>query len=150
MIFSLVDNKGGKEKCMSIGKRISQARKEINVSQEKLAELINASRQSISKWESNQVIPDTENLIALAKALSVSVEWIISGKHHDNKKKNYMDHIVLIIGIIFFLISVILIISFPQIVSETSSVITFNGFSILVVVSVIIIFLGIVLAYKKK
>ena len=135
---------------MSIGKRISQARNDMNASQEKLSELINVSRQSISKWESDQVIPDTENLIALAQALCVSVEWIISGKHHDNKKKDFMDHIVLIIGIIFFLVSVILIISFPEIASETSSVITFNGFSILVLVSIIIIFLGILLAYKKK
>lgn len=150
MMHSLIDNMDRKEKCMSIGKRISQARKEINVSQEKLAELINVSRQSISKWESDQVIPDTENLIALAQALCVSVEWIISGSHHNIKKKDFMDHIVLIIGIIFFLISVILIISFPQIASETTSVIMFNGFSILVFVSVLIIFIGIVLAYKKK
>lgn len=146
----LVDNIDGKEKRMSIGKRISNIRKERNISQEELAGRIYVSRQSISKWESDQVIPDTENVIALAKALNVSVEWIISGSKQISKKNFQKDFIVLIIGSVFFVTSIILVIAYPQMLSETSSVITFNEFSILIVISVAITIWGIILAYKRK
>lgn len=146
----LVDNIDGKEKRMSIGKRIANVRKERNISQEELAGRIYVSRQSISKWESDQVIPDTENVIALAKALNVSVEWIISGSKQISKKNFQKDFIVLIIGSVFFVTSIILVIAYPQMLSETSSVITFNEFSILIVISVAITIWGIILAYKRK
>lgn len=149
-IHRLVDNIDGKEKRMSIGKRISNIRKERNISQEELAGRIYVSRQSISKWESDQVIPDTENVIALAKALNVSVEWIISGSEQTSKKNVHKDVIVLIIGSVFFVTSIILVIAYPQMLSETSSVITFNEFSILIVISVAITIWGIILAYKRK
>ncbi|HOI47436.1 MAG TPA: helix-turn-helix transcriptional regulator [Bacilli bacterium] len=135
---------------MSIGKRIANVRKERNISQEELAGRIYVSRQSISKWESDQVIPDTENVIALAKALNVSVEWIISGSKQISKKNFQKDFIVLIIGSVFFVTSIILVIAYPQMLSETSSVITFNEFSILIVISVAITIWGIILAYKRK
>ncbi len=149
-IHSLVDNIDGKEKRMSIGKRIANVRKERNISQEELAGRIYVSRQSISKWESDQVIPDTENVIALAKALNVSVEWIISGSEQTSKKNVHKDVIVLIIGSVFFVTSIILVIAYPQMLSETSSVIVFNEFSILIVISVAITIWGIILAYKRK
>lgn len=149
-IHRLVDNIDGKEKRMSIGKRIANVRKERNISQEELAGRIYVSRQSISKWESDQVIPDTENVIALAKALNVSVEWIISGSKQISKKNFQKDFIVLIIGSVFFVTSIILVIAYPQMLSETSSVITFNEFSILIVISVAITIWGIILAYKRK
>lgn len=135
---------------MSIGKRISNIRKEWNISQEELAGRIYVSRQSISKWESDQVIPDTENVIALAKALNVSVEWIISGSEQISKKNVQKDVIVLIVGSVFFVTSIILVIAYPQMLSETSSVVTFNEFSILIAISVAITIWGIILAYKRK
>jgi len=149
-IHRLVDNIDGKEKRMSIGKRISNIRKERNISQEELAGRIYVSRQSISKWESDQVIPDTENVIALAKALNVSVEWIISGSEQTSKKNVHKDVIVLIIGSVFFVTSIILVIAYPQMLSETSSVIVFNEFSILIAISVAITIWGIILTYKRK
>lgn len=106
-MHTLVDNIDGKEK------RISNVRKERNNSQEELAGRIYVSRQSISKWKSDQVIPDTENVIALAKALNVSVEWIISGSEQISKKNVHKNFIVLIIGLVFFVTSIILVIAYP-------------------------------------
>jgi hypothetical protein len=96
------------------------------------------------------VIPDTENVIALAKALNVSVEWIISGSEQISKKNVQKDVIVLIVGSVFFVTSIILVIAYPQMLSETSSVVTFNEFSILIAISVAITIWGIILAYKRK
>lgn len=64
---------------MSIGQRISKLRKEKGYSQEYVAERLNVSRQAVSKWETDNSAPDTYNLIALAKLLDVSVEYIATG-----------------------------------------------------------------------
>lgn len=65
---------------MSIGKRISDARKDKGFTQEYIAEKLNVSRQAVSKWEKDQSAPDTRNLIALAELLCVSVEYLAVGK----------------------------------------------------------------------
>ncbi len=65
---------------MTIGNRIITLRKEQQFSQEELADKIGVSRQSVSKWETDACAPDAYNLIALAKVLNTSVEYIVTGK----------------------------------------------------------------------
>ena len=62
---------------MTIGQRIAQMRKEQNLSQEALGEALGVSRQSISKWESDNSLPEIEKLIAMSKLFSVSVGWLL-------------------------------------------------------------------------
>ena len=65
---------------MTLGKRISELRTKHHLSQEQLAEIMNVSRQAVSKWEKDLSNPDTGNLIALAQLLDVSVEYLAVGK----------------------------------------------------------------------
>ena len=65
---------------MTIGERIAKCRKEKNLSQEYIAELLDVSRQAVSKWETNQTEPDTSNLIELARIFGVSVEYLANGE----------------------------------------------------------------------
>lgn len=65
---------------MTIGKRISGLRKERGFSQEYVAGQVDVSRQAVSKWESDQTAPDTNNLIRLAELFGVSVEYLATGK----------------------------------------------------------------------
>lgn len=65
---------------MSIGNRIISLRKAQQLSQEEIADKIGVSRQSVSKWETDACAPDAYNLIALAKVLDTSVEYIVTGK----------------------------------------------------------------------
>ena len=65
---------------MTIGERIAKCRKEKNLSQEYIAELLDVSRQAVSKWETNQTEPDTSNLIKLARTFGVSVEYLANGE----------------------------------------------------------------------
>ena len=53
---------------MSIGERIADLRKAQNLSQGQLADLMEVSRQAVSKWETDQSSPDTIRLIKLADA----------------------------------------------------------------------------------
>ena len=65
---------------MTVGERIAKCRKNKNLSQEYVAEMLGVSRQSVSKWEKNITYPDTNNLIELSKLLDTTVEYIACGK----------------------------------------------------------------------
>lgn len=58
---------------MSLGERIQRFRKQCGYSQEALAEKLNVSRQTISKWEANQSIPDIERCKQLADIFGISI-----------------------------------------------------------------------------
>jgi|GEM_PF-242490 len=61
----------------SIGRKVYNLRKQNNMSQEQLAETLNVSRQSVSKWERDEALPDIYNLETIAEAFSVSIDYII-------------------------------------------------------------------------
>lgn len=52
-------------------------RKEAGLSQEELADKLAVSRQAVSKWERGEALPDTDNLIRLAKLYNVSIDEIV-------------------------------------------------------------------------
>lgn len=66
---------------MSIGQRISELRKNQNISQLQLAKALDVSRQAVSKWENDQSAPDMVNLIRLADLLGTDTEYLATGAH---------------------------------------------------------------------
>lgn len=66
---------------MSIGERITQLRKEQNISQVQLAKALDVSRQAVSKWENDLSVPDTVKLIQLADLLRTDTEYLATGRH---------------------------------------------------------------------
>lgn len=62
---------------MTTGEKIAKLRKEFNYTQEQFAELMNVSRQSVSKWEQNLVYPDTDKLIRLCSIFHCSIDYIL-------------------------------------------------------------------------
>ena len=65
---------------MSIGERITQLRKQRNMSQADLSRAMDVSRQAVSKWENDQASPDTIKLIQLADVLDTEVEYLATGR----------------------------------------------------------------------
>lgn len=57
--------------------KILELRKQNGWSQEELAERVNVSRQSISKWEGAQSIPDVDKLMMLSEIFGVSVDYLL-------------------------------------------------------------------------
>ena len=64
----------------SIGTFIATKRKELGITQQKLAEQLNVSFQAVSKWENGTTVPDTLLLAQLASALKTSVDTILGYK----------------------------------------------------------------------
>lgn len=62
---------------MNLGNNILELRKNLQLSQEKLGEKVGVTRQTILNWELEQTTPDTYQLIALAKALNVSIDTLV-------------------------------------------------------------------------
>lgn len=62
---------------INIGENIVIARKRLKLTQAVLADLLNVSYQAVSSWERDENIPDTYNLIELARVLDVSLDWLV-------------------------------------------------------------------------
>lgn len=63
---------------MTFGEKIAKLRKEENLTQEQLADLLGVSRQSISKWESGLAYPETEKLVKLGKMFHCSMDYLLN------------------------------------------------------------------------
>lgn len=75
---------------MKIGKFISSKRKEKNITQSELAEMLNITDRAISKWENGVCLPDASNMPDLCKILDISINDLFSGEvvdMKDNEKK---------------------------------------------------------------
>ena len=69
----------------TIGFRIKALRNTKGISQEELAEVLNVSRQTISKWESDIVSPDINNIQSLSNYFNVRTDYTINGNEKRTK-----------------------------------------------------------------
>ncbi len=68
---------------MEFSEKLITLRKSRDLTQEQLAEKLNVSRQSISKWESGQVIPEVEKIVELSKAFNVTLDYLLKPSEID-------------------------------------------------------------------
>ena len=83
---------------MSFSENLKQIRKEHHLSQEELAELLDVSRQAVSKWEQDQGYPEVEKLLLLSSKLNISLDVLMSneiGSDRDSKGTNVTGSIVI-------------------------------------------------------
>lgn len=62
---------------MTIGDQIQCLRVKHGLTQERLAEMLEVSRQSVSKWELGQAMPDVEKIIRMSELFEVSTDTIL-------------------------------------------------------------------------
>lgn len=73
-----------------IGKFITKKRQENNFTQESLAEKLDISNRSISKWERGICLPDANNMARLCKLFNISYNELLSGE--EISQKDYKQH----------------------------------------------------------
>ena len=72
---------------MGLGERLFELRKEKNLTQDEVAEKLNVTRQTVSKWETNQSTPDFDKIIPISELFEISVEELITGKTQEIKEE---------------------------------------------------------------
>src|SRR5574344_443915 len=106
---------------MKLGEHIFELRKEKNLSQEQLAEIIDVTRQTISNWELGETSPNPEQLKVLSKAFNVSVDDLLENDirgvltekiTNTEKLAGMIIKILKFIGIVFIGLLVIDVIAF--------------------------------------
>ena len=68
---------------MSFSENLKQIRKEHHLSQEELAELLDVSRQAVSKWEQGQGYPEVEKLLMISQKLNISLDELMESEDGD-------------------------------------------------------------------
>lgn len=64
---------------MDFGKQVKQIRRDKDLTQEQMADMLNVSRQAVSNWENNKNLPDLELLVLMSKVFSLSLDQLILG-----------------------------------------------------------------------
>ena len=134
MVFLMHKNPNKGVQCIMFSKNLKTLRKQKGFSQEELASRLHVVRQTISKWEKNLSVPDADTLIRLAEILEVSVSELLGSKiENENENGNVTNDVaeqlsrineqlamknrrsrriwkaIAIILVVFFLISVFII-----------------------------------------
>ena len=68
---------------MTFSDKLIALRKKAGWSQEELAERLNVSRQSVSKWESAQSMPDIDKILQLSSLFSVTTDCLLKDTQDD-------------------------------------------------------------------
>ena len=108
---------------MEIGNKINQLRKLSGMTQEQLAEKLNVSRQTISKWESDSTSPDLESIVKISRIFHVSLDDLLkegeTGVANKNDEQLTLEDLMkinlhnrkmtllLISGLIFIMVSIL-------------------------------------------
>lgn len=71
---------------MTLGQRICKLRTERNLSQGDLAEALEVSRQSISKWETDSSVPELDKLVKLSELFEISLDELVRDKKPEKQQ----------------------------------------------------------------
>lgn len=73
---------------MKIGTKLNQLRKLSGMTQEQLAEKLNVSRQTVSKWETDNTSPDLESIVRVCRIFRVSLDDLLMGGEEMEEETN--------------------------------------------------------------
>ena len=76
-----------------LGDKLYNLRKNRKISQEEFAEILNTSRQAVSKWERNEAKPDIDKLILIAKLFNVSIDYLLDFEISASTIDSFIDEL---------------------------------------------------------
>lgn len=81
----------GLKSKMKFEEKLYLLRTEKKISQSELAEILDVSRQAISKWEGGRAKPDTDHLILIGRYFDVSLDYLVNDDINDSNRKIYTE-----------------------------------------------------------
>ena len=82
---------------MNLGERLFELRKTKNLTQDEVAEKLNVTRQTVSKWETNQSTPDFDKIVPISELFEIGVEELLTGKvkeENDQAKEEIKEKVL--------------------------------------------------------
>lgn len=76
---------------MKFSDRLYELRRQKGLSQEELANRIDVSRQTVSKWEIGDTVPDMDKLLALGEVFEISLDELVKGISVGNPKSRDVE-----------------------------------------------------------
>ena len=76
---------------MDFSEKLIRLRKQHGMSQEQLADRLNITRQSVSKWESGGTVPELSKLIALSEMFDVSIDYLVKDYIEEERPAGLRD-----------------------------------------------------------
>lgn len=73
----IIQRASGKGISMGLGKNIQYLRKQKRITQEQLAEIMSVSRQTVSRWESDEVVPELNKLVVLGELFACKLDALV-------------------------------------------------------------------------
>lgn len=68
---------------MNLGQRLLELRKSKQLSQEEVADKLNVSRQTVSKWETDQSTPDFDKIVPICNLYNITPDELFNGKKEE-------------------------------------------------------------------
>ena len=81
-----MDNVRGDD--VTTGEKLALLRRQRGMTQEELSEVLNVSRQSVSRWEMDVAFPETDKLIRLSKLFDCSIDFLLKNDYQVDQKKS--------------------------------------------------------------
>lgn len=128
---------------MNLGERLFELRKAKNLTQDDMAEKLNVTRQTVSKWETNQSTPDFDKIMPLCELFEIGVEELLTGKKPEEKQEQKEEKVLtrqevkersakIVSGSVFIYIAAVAFIAIAVGVQHTNPIIASSVFLLLI------------------
>ncbi len=128
---------------MNLGERLFELRKAKNLTQDDMAEKLNVTRQTVSKWETNQSTPDFDKIMPLCELFEIGVEELLTGKKPEEKEEKKEEKVLtrqevkersakVVSGSIFIYIAAVAFVMIAIVVQHANPIIASSVFLLLI------------------
>ena len=124
---------------MNLGERLFELRKAKNLTQDDMAEKLNVTRQTVSKWETNQSTPDFDKIMPLCELFEIGVEELLTGKKQEQKEEKVLTRqevkersAKIVSGSVFIYIAAVAFVAIAVAVQHTNPIIASAVFLLLI------------------
>ena len=101
---------------MSLGERLYELRKNKNLSQEEVAEKLNVTRQTVSKWETDESKPDFDKIVPICELFGIDSKELLTGEKEltkdetetkENKEVKKKKATIISLSILLYFVSIV-------------------------------------------